>query len=66
MGAEAEVTLDIQVRMPNGAPDHVVRTGQADLVLLARALLRDPNWPIAAARALGREAPIPPQYLRAW
>jgi 2,4-dienoyl-CoA reductase-like NADH-dependent reductase (Old Yellow Enzyme family) len=46
--------------------DHVVRTGQADLVLLARALLRDPNWPIAAARALGREAPIPPQYLRAW
>jgi 2,4-dienoyl-CoA reductase-like NADH-dependent reductase (Old Yellow Enzyme family) len=46
--------------------DHAVRTGQADLVLLARALLRDPNWPIAAARALGREAPIPPQYRRAW
>jgi 2,4-dienoyl-CoA reductase-like NADH-dependent reductase (Old Yellow Enzyme family) len=46
--------------------DHVVRSGQADLVLLARAMLRDPNWPIAAARALGRDAPIPPQYLRAW
>ena len=46
--------------------DHVVRTGQADLVLLARAMLRDANWPIAAARALGREAPIPNQYLRAW
>jgi 2,4-dienoyl-CoA reductase-like NADH-dependent reductase (Old Yellow Enzyme family) len=46
--------------------DHVVRTGQADLVLLARALLRDPYWPISAARALGAEAPIPPQYRRAW
>jgi 2,4-dienoyl-CoA reductase-like NADH-dependent reductase (Old Yellow Enzyme family) len=46
--------------------DHVVRTGQADLVLLARAMLRNPNWPIAAARELGREAPVPVQYLRAW
>jgi 2,4-dienoyl-CoA reductase-like NADH-dependent reductase (Old Yellow Enzyme family) len=45
--------------------DHVVRTGQADLVLLARELLRDPHFPLRAARALGREGPWPRQYLRA-
>jgi 2,4-dienoyl-CoA reductase-like NADH-dependent reductase (Old Yellow Enzyme family) len=46
--------------------DHVVRTGQADLVLLARAMLRNPNWALAAAKELGAEAPVPKQYLRAW
>jgi len=45
--------------------DHVVRTGQADLVLLARELLRDPNFPLRAAKALGQEGPWPRQYLRA-
>lgn len=45
--------------------DHIVRTGQADLVLLARELLRDPYWPLRAARVLGVEVPWPPQYLRA-
>lgn len=45
--------------------DHVVRSGQADLVLLARELLRDPHFPLRAARALGHEGPWPRQYLRA-
>lgn len=45
--------------------DHVIRSGQADLVLLARELLRDPHFPLRAARALGREGPWPRQYLRA-
>ncbi len=45
--------------------DHVIRTGQADLVLLARELLRDPYWPLHAARALGHDAVWPPQYERA-
>jgi 2,4-dienoyl-CoA reductase-like NADH-dependent reductase (Old Yellow Enzyme family) len=45
--------------------DHVVRSGQADLVLLARELLRDPHFPLRAARALGQEGPWPKQYLRA-
>jgi 2,4-dienoyl-CoA reductase-like NADH-dependent reductase (Old Yellow Enzyme family) len=45
--------------------DHVVRTGQADLVLLARELLRDPHFPLRAAKALGHEGPWPRQYLRA-
>jgi len=45
--------------------DHIVRTGQADVVLLARELLRDPYWPLHAAAKLGKRAPWPPQYLRA-
>ncbi len=45
--------------------DHVIRTGQADLVLLARELLRDPHFPLRAARALGHDGPWPKQYLRA-
>jgi 2,4-dienoyl-CoA reductase-like NADH-dependent reductase (Old Yellow Enzyme family) len=45
--------------------DHVVRSGQADLVLLARELLRDPHFPLRAARALGQEGPWPRQYARA-
>lgn len=46
--------------------DEIVRNGRADVVLLARELLRDPYWPLRAALALGHKdvAPIPPQYLR--
>lgn len=43
----------------------VVAQGQADAVLIARALLRDPRWPQRAARELGVELPLPPQYARA-
>jgi 2,4-dienoyl-CoA reductase-like NADH-dependent reductase (Old Yellow Enzyme family) len=45
--------------------DHVVRTGQADLVLLARELLRNPYWPLYAAQELGHPMAWPAQYLRA-
>jgi 2,4-dienoyl-CoA reductase-like NADH-dependent reductase (Old Yellow Enzyme family) len=45
--------------------DHVVRSGQADLVLLGRQLLREPYFPLRAAAALGQEGPWPRQYLRA-
>lgn len=45
--------------------DHIIRTGQADLVLLARELLRDPYWPLRAARTLGVATEWPAQYLRA-
>ncbi len=43
----------------------IVASGQADLVLLAREMLRDPHFPLRAATALGEEAPWPSQYLRA-
>lgn len=50
------------------AADAIVREGRADLVLLARELLRDPYWPIRAAHELGRDPAtvVPPQYLRAY
>ena len=48
--------------------DAIIRSGQADVVLLAREFLRDPSWPLHAARALGQaEAMKPPvQYVRAF
>jgi 2,4-dienoyl-CoA reductase-like NADH-dependent reductase (Old Yellow Enzyme family) len=45
--------------------DQIIRNGQADLVMLARELLRDPYWPLHAAAALGVSAPWPAQYVRA-
>ena len=46
--------------------DTIVRTEQADMVLLARELLRDPHWPLRAAKELHQPIPVPPQYERAW
>lgn len=48
--------------------DEIIREERADMVLLARELLRDPNWPLRAASELGiKPAPEPPvQYARAW
>ena len=46
--------------------EQVLRTGQADVVLLARQLLRDPHWPLQAAAALGHPVDYwPVQYRRA-
>jgi 2,4-dienoyl-CoA reductase-like NADH-dependent reductase (Old Yellow Enzyme family) len=45
--------------------DQIIRTGKADLVLLGRKLLREPAWPLRAARALGQDVEWPVQYLRA-
>jgi 2,4-dienoyl-CoA reductase-like NADH-dependent reductase (Old Yellow Enzyme family) len=44
---------------------HILRTGQADLVIIAREFLRDPYWPVHAAAALGETISWPGQYLRA-
>lgn len=45
--------------------DQIIRSGQADVVLLAREMLRDPYWPLRAARELNQETPWPVQYARA-
>jgi 2,4-dienoyl-CoA reductase-like NADH-dependent reductase (Old Yellow Enzyme family) len=45
--------------------DHIVRSGQADVVLLGREILRNPYWPMTAAHELGHAAAWPAQYLRA-
>jgi 2,4-dienoyl-CoA reductase-like NADH-dependent reductase (Old Yellow Enzyme family) len=46
----------------------ILAEGRADMVLLARAVLRDPYWPLRAAAALGRPDAVkaPPQYERGW
>jgi 2,4-dienoyl-CoA reductase-like NADH-dependent reductase (Old Yellow Enzyme family) len=45
--------------------EHVLRTGQADVVVLAREMLRNPYWALAAARELGVQVSWPVQYERA-
>lgn len=42
--------------------EEIVATGKADLVMLAREMLREPYWAIKAAMALGGEPPWPTQY----
>ena len=44
--------------------EQIVAHGQADAVVLARALLRDPYWPRHAARELGVDMPWPEPYKR--
>ena len=44
---------------------HIIGTGQADLVLLARELLREPYWPLRAAHVLKQPIEWPKQYERA-
>lgn len=45
--------------------NEIVARGQADIVLLAREMLRDPYWAVHAAEALGEKTSWPVQYLRA-
>jgi 2,4-dienoyl-CoA reductase-like NADH-dependent reductase (Old Yellow Enzyme family) len=46
----------------------ILSEGKADMILLARAVLRDPYWPLHAAAKLGRTEAlgVPPQYERGW
>ena len=58
-GAVGMVTSPVQA-------EHLLQTGQADMVLLAREMLRDPYWPRRAAAELKSEITPPVQYQRAW
>jgi 2,4-dienoyl-CoA reductase-like NADH-dependent reductase (Old Yellow Enzyme family) len=57
-GAVGMITSPVQA-------EHILVTGQADAVIIARELLRDPYWPLRAARELGQPISWPIQYLRA-
>jgi len=46
--------------------NEIITKGQADLVLMARQFLRDPYWPLHAAKALGVDVKLPVQYERAF
>ena len=44
----------------------IISSGQADAVMLAREMLRDPHFALRAARELGVDLDYwPPQYVRA-
>lgn len=45
--------------------EEILESGQADLIALARELLRDPYWPLRAAAELGVDLAWPDQYVRA-
>ncbi len=45
--------------------EQILRDGDADAILLGRALLRDPHWPLRAAHELGADISWPQQYARA-
>src|SRR5271168_2462623 len=57
-GAVGMITSPVQA-------EHIVATGQADAVVIAREMLRDPYWPLRAARELRQVISWPVQYLRA-
>jgi len=57
-GAVGMITSSIQA-------EQIITTGQADAVIIAREFLRDPYWPLRAARELGQRVSWPVQYLRA-
>lgn len=44
--------------------EQILADGQADLIVMARAFLNDPYWPLHAAKTLQAKMPWPPQYER--
>jgi 2,4-dienoyl-CoA reductase-like NADH-dependent reductase (Old Yellow Enzyme family) len=46
--------------------EEIIASGRADVISLAREFLRDPYWPLHAARVLGRKQAPPVQYSRAF
>src|SRR5260370_4597416 len=57
-GAVGMITSPVQA-------EHILATGQADTVIIAREFLRDPYWPLRAASELGQHISWPVEYLRA-
>jgi 2,4-dienoyl-CoA reductase-like NADH-dependent reductase (Old Yellow Enzyme family) len=67
-------TIRADAHLPTGAvglitdahqANEIIHDGSADIVLLARAELRDPYWPLHAAKVLGVSTRWPVQYERA-
>ena len=57
-GAVGLITTAVQA-------EAILQQGRADLIVMARELLRDPYFPLHAARELGVDIPWPAQYERA-
>ncbi|WP_042355125.1 NADPH dehydrogenase NamA [Bacillus rubiinfantis] len=58
-GAVGLITSPIQA-------EEILQNNRADLIFLARELLRDPYWPRTAAKELGATIEAPKQYGRGW
>ncbi|WP_310584391.1 NADH:flavin oxidoreductase/NADH oxidase [Deinococcus sp.] len=59
------VTMAVGMITDPQQAETLLERGQADLVALARELLRDPHWPQRAASELGTKVDVPDQYARA-
>ncbi|QDP99091.1 NADPH dehydrogenase NamA [Lysinibacillus fusiformis] len=58
-GAVGLITTAIQA-------EEILQNNRADLIFLGRVLLREPYWPLRAAKELGEEVTPPVQYIRGW
>lgn len=58
-GAVGLITTAVQA-------EEILQNNRADLIFLARVLLRDPYWSLHAAKELGEEVQPPVQYVRGW
>jgi 2,4-dienoyl-CoA reductase-like NADH-dependent reductase (Old Yellow Enzyme family) len=78
LGPGYQVAFGERIRKETGVPtgavgmitdaaqaEAIIQGGQADLVLLAREMLRDPYWPLHAAETLDQTPLWPAQYMRA-
>ena len=63
--ASGIVTMAVGLITEPEHADAIIAAGDADMVALARAFLRDPRWPWRAAAALGGKVAGPPPYWRA-
>jgi 2,4-dienoyl-CoA reductase-like NADH-dependent reductase (Old Yellow Enzyme family) len=79
VGPGYQVPFAARIRQETGMPtgavglitepaqaDGIIAGGAADVVLIARASLRDPYFPRRAAQELGASLTPPEQYQRAW
>ncbi|MAT45591.1 MAG: oxidoreductase [Anaerolineaceae bacterium] len=65
--AEAKIkTAAVGLITAPAQADTIIRLGQADMVLLGRELLRNPYWPIKAAKKLGSSIQVSKYYERAY
>ena len=78
IGPGYQVPFSRRIRSESGVPtaavglitdavqaEQIIADDSADMVLLARELLRNPRWPLMAAHTLGATITWPPQYERA-
>lgn len=60
------ITAAVGMITEPGQANYIIAEGEADLVLMAREMLRDPYFPLRAARTLRLPTEIPAPYKRAF